>query len=285
MLNNAFDDSSCSLFGWDTLHIGWASASWWMSYLSAWASPARRFTEFSPHRRGTAARAVPRPVRGDLGPSPRPSTRPPTATASFQLNMVNPSRPGLPVPHRRRHLRRRPATTCSISLSSTGGPGRASPGAGAVHPQLPAGHRRLFLHPVRGHRPQRLPHPAQHRRARFAARHPASPSPRRTPRRPSIGLSSALTIASHTTLSIDTVAAFITTKADSADLGHQRRPVPRSPGPVAAAPARHQPPGRHRGRARQGLQPGRLHLLLGGGGCDDERALLPSRPLMSGYRF
>jgi hypothetical protein len=84
VLNEAFDDDP-ELYGWPT-DVQWNSASWWVSLLSAWASPARRYRFYFTDEIGRS-RFV--DVRGDSFTSS--TNKISGGYREFQLNMVNPS--------------------------------------------------------------------------------------------------------------------------------------------------------------------------------------------------
>jgi hypothetical protein len=83
-LNNAFGDDPAQS-GWDP-RVGWNSASWFCRYLSAWASPARRYRLYF-----TDDSELPRylDVRGDSFSAPVEKTS--EYYRSWQLGLVNPS--------------------------------------------------------------------------------------------------------------------------------------------------------------------------------------------------
>jgi hypothetical protein len=84
VLNDAYGETA-ALSGWDN-KVGWNSASWWVSYLSAWASPARRYRFYftDEHNRSRFL-----DVRGDSFTAEIEKSG--HAYRNFQLNMVNPS--------------------------------------------------------------------------------------------------------------------------------------------------------------------------------------------------
>lgn len=84
VLNNAFYDLPATM-GWPP-DVGWNSASWFCSYLSSWADPARRYRLYVTDE---FERSRYLDVRGDSFSSTMDRTA--SGYRSFQLNMINPS--------------------------------------------------------------------------------------------------------------------------------------------------------------------------------------------------
>lgn len=119
VLGDAFG-SAPSLYTWDP-EVKWNSASWWVSLLSSWASPARRFRLYFTDETG---RSRFMDVRGDAFNAEVAKNS--DQVREFQLQMVNPSgkifsfddRPGASADGR---------TVYQIKITSTATPGRAYP--------------------------------------------------------------------------------------------------------------------------------------------------------------
>lgn len=119
VLGDAFGDTP-SLFTWDS-EVQWNSASWWVSLLSSWASPARRFRLYFTDESG---RARFMDVRGDAFSSDISKNS--DLVREFQLQLVNPSgkifsfdaRPGSTPDGR---------TAYQINITAAASPGRAYP--------------------------------------------------------------------------------------------------------------------------------------------------------------